>query len=332
MKLLSAEVDLGSAKNISKAPLVRVYNSDSSAVELTRKSSVGVILGKYTIPAGKVIYSEKAYTDTLEGGAALKATAVGYSEMMEIIHLGGGYADGEIYSTNLLYHLDANNVSSYKDGDGNTWTDLVAGTTNATIYGATYTEGPGNNGYYFDFDGSNDYVNIPQAAYNLHTGWSIEVWAKNDNATIQSYGSNSGNSVFSSRDGSFGQNEIIHIAQDRTELLTSSGVGAYQDVYDPVPSTQAWHQYVLTSTYSGSGTSSTVKAYIDKTEVVSRANTDWYITANASGSALGRRADSVTYGSYWLGQISIFRTYSEPLTTTQIETNYDAHKGRYGLS
>ena len=70
MKLLSAEVDLGSAKNISKAPLVRVYNSDSSAVELTRKSSVGVILGKYTIPAGKVIYSEKAYTDTSCNGCS----------------------------------------------------------------------------------------------------------------------------------------------------------------------------------------------------------------------------------------------------------------------
>ena len=333
MKVLSAEVDLGSATNISKAPIVRIYNSDSSSVTLTRKNNVETTLGTYTIPAGKVIYCQKAYTDTLEGGAALKATAIGYSEMLDIISVGGGsaaYSDGEIYSTNLLYHLDANNSSSYEDGDGNTWTDLVAGTTNATIEGATHTEGPGDNGYYFDFDGSNDYVNMPQDAYLLGHGFSIEVWARNNNASMQSYGSNSGNSVYSSHDGTFSQTEIIHLAQDLAELNAS--MGAFQNVYSPVPSTQAWHQYVVTSTYPGSGSSATVKVYIDKTEVASNSSVDWYISKNASGSALGRRSDNPTYGSYWNGQISIFRVYSEPLTTAQIETNYDAHKGRYGLS
>ena len=332
MKLLSAEVDLGSATNISKSPIVRIYNSDSSALVLTRKNNVETTLGSYTIPPGKVIYCQKAHTDTLEGGAALKATGIGYSEMLDIISVGGGaaYSDGEIYSTNLLYHLDANNSSSYESGDGNTWTDLVAGTTNATIYGATHTEGTGDQGFYFDFDGTNDYVNIPQAAYTLGSGWSIEVWARNDNASVQAYGASSGNSVFSSQDGSFGQDEIIHIAQDRTEL-DAGAFGAYQPVYSPVPSTQAWHQYVLTQTYV-SGSNATIKVYIDKTEVSSTNNTDWYISANPSGSALGRRSSNPTYSSYWDGQISIFRTYSEPLTTTQIETNYDAHKGRYGLS
>ena len=89
---------------------------------------------------------------------------------------------------------------------------------------------------------------------------------------------------------------------------------------------------MVTSTYPGSGSAATVKVYIDKTEVASNSSVDWYISKNANGSALGRRADNPTYGSYWDGQISIFRVYSEPLTTAQIETNYDAHKGRYGLS
>ena len=76
MKVLSAETDLGSATNLSNHPVVRVYNSDSSAVTLTRKNAGGTVIGTYTIPAGEVIYSQKAYTDTLEGGAALKLPIV----------------------------------------------------------------------------------------------------------------------------------------------------------------------------------------------------------------------------------------------------------------
>ena len=332
MKLLSAEVSLGSANNISKSPIVRIYNSDSSAIVLTRKNNVETTLGSYTIPPGKVIYCQKAYTDTLEGGAALKATAIGYSEMLDIISVGGGaaYSDGEIYSTNLLYHLDANNSSSYESGDGNTWTDLVAGTNNATIYGATHTEGTGDQGFYFDFDGSNDYVSMPSAAYTLGANFAVEVWARNDNATIQTYGANNGNSIFSSQGEGFTQSDVIHLSHNSVEASVSLSPSSYNLVYSPVPSTEVWHQYVVNHIYTG-GMSGYVEAYIDKTEVVNQSNIDYNFAAS-DNSALGRRSSSATYSSYWDGQISIFRVYSEPLTTTQIETNYDAHKGRYGLS
>ena len=41
MKILTAETNLTSATNISKSPVIRVYNSDSSAITLTRKSNAG---------------------------------------------------------------------------------------------------------------------------------------------------------------------------------------------------------------------------------------------------------------------------------------------------
>ena len=333
MKLLSAEVDLGSANNISKAPIVRIYNTDSSAVTLTRKNNVETTLGSYTIPPGKVIYCQKAHTDTLEGGAALKATAIGYSEMLDIISVGGGaaaYSDGEIYSTNLLYHLDANNSSSYESGDGDTWTDLVAGTNNATIYGATHTEGPGDNGYYFDFDGIDDYVTMRYAAYTLGANFAVEVWARNDNAVLQSFGVNTGNSVYSSAGNeTWTQSDIIHLGHDRAEVSSNSSSSDMNIIYDPAPSTQAWHQYIVNHTYTF-GMTGDVKIYIDKTEVASKSDADYHF--GAKSSALGRRTSTGIYDAHWDGQISIFRVYSEPLTTTQIETNYDAHKGRYGLS
>ena len=284
MKLLSAEVDLGSATNISKSPIVRIYNSDSSAIVLTRKNNVETTLGSYTIPPGKVIYCQKAYTDTLEGGAALKATGIGYSEMLDIISVGGGaaYSDGEIYSTNLLYHLDANNSSSYESGDGNTWTDLVAGTNNATIYGATHTEGTGDQGFYFDFDGTNDYVSMPSAAYTLGANFAVEVWARNDNAVLQSFGVNTGNSVYSSAGNeTWTQGEIIHLGHDRAEVSTNASTSDMNIMYDPAPSTQAWHQYIVNHIYT-SGLSGEVKIYIDKTEVATKTGADYNFAAKSS--------------------------------------------------
>ena len=327
MKILSAEVSLGSANNVSKCPIVRIYNSDSSAIVLTRKNNVETTLGSYTIPAGKVIYCQKAHTDTLEGGAALKATAIGYSEMLDIISVGGGsaYSDGEIYSTNLLYHLDANNSSSYEDGDGNTWTDLVAGTKNATISGATYTEGTGDQGFYFDFDGSNDYVYFAADAFSLGTSWTVEIWARSNSSTLSSnetvFGTKGNNPLDGAGDDCY---EIKH-----KSLYAAYAYGPYQFAsnYNPAPSVQTWHQYVLVHEFVTSNTQARV--YIDGTLRSTITSVDGN-TSNIN-PAIGRRASN-GFPEYWNGQVSIFRAYSDVLTTTQIETNYDANKGRYGLS
>ena len=104
MKVLSAETGLGSATNLNRAPLVRIYNSDSSAVTLTRKASDGTVIGTYSVPADKVIYCQKSFTDTLEGGATLKAAAIGYTEMLDIVTLASGA--GGVITDNLMFHLD----------------------------------------------------------------------------------------------------------------------------------------------------------------------------------------------------------------------------------
>ena len=322
MKVLSAEENLGSATNVGKAPVVRVYNSDSSAIVLTRKNNVETTLGSYTIPPGKVIYCQKEYTDTLEGGAALKATAIGYSEMLDIISVGGAaYSDGDIVTANLIYHLDANNSNSYEDGDGNTWTDLVAGTNNATISGATHTEGTGNEGFYFDFDGD-DFVNFAAGAFSLGNIWTVEIWAKNDSSTLLD-----SETVFATK-GNTGLASDDAYCIKHKNILSPAGFGQYSNNYNPAPSVQTWHQYVLVSEWVVNKYQARV--YIDGTLCATVNNIDGN-TSNID-PAIGRRSNSGGFTEYWNGQVSIFRAYSEVLTTTQIETNYNANKGRYGLS
>ena len=125
MKILTAETNLSSAKNINNSPVVRIYNSDSSATILTRRNNVNTVLGTYTIPPGKVIYCQKTYTDTLEGGAALKATGVGYSEELEIICLGNGGGNGEIVDTDLYVHYDFSNTDCWNRQNGTNTDDYT---------------------------------------------------------------------------------------------------------------------------------------------------------------------------------------------------------------
>ena len=98
MKVLSTETNLSSATNVGSASVVRIFNSDSSAATVTKKDSGGSTIGTFTVGAGEVIYCEKNYTDTLEGGATLKVSKTAHSSMMSYSsyasYLGGGGGGG----------------------------------------------------------------------------------------------------------------------------------------------------------------------------------------------------------------------------------------------
>ena len=82
MKILGGETNLNAPISVGSANVVRVFNSDSSNLLVTRKTSGGTTVGTFMVPAGKVVYCQKDYTDTLEGGANLKVTQVAFSPMM----------------------------------------------------------------------------------------------------------------------------------------------------------------------------------------------------------------------------------------------------------
>ena len=79
LKLRGSEGDLTSASNVGSANLVRVYNSSNAAVVLTQKAAGGATLGTVSIKSYDCEFIKKASTDTLEGGAALKAVAVAFA-------------------------------------------------------------------------------------------------------------------------------------------------------------------------------------------------------------------------------------------------------------
>ncbi len=80
MKILGGETNLNAPISVGSASVVRVFNSDSSNLLVTRKTSGGTTVGTFIVPAGEVVYCQKYYTDTLEGSADVKATKTAYSK------------------------------------------------------------------------------------------------------------------------------------------------------------------------------------------------------------------------------------------------------------
>ncbi len=127
MKILSAETNLGSATNVSNAPVVRLFNSGDDNILVTRKDYNAVVVGSFMVPSGEVVYAEKYYTDTLEGSADVKATKTAYSSMMSFVSSGGG-SSGPTYT----YSVSASSVD-----EGGNWTTTVTTTNvddNTTLY------------------------------------------------------------------------------------------------------------------------------------------------------------------------------------------------------
>lgn len=132
MKVLSAESNLASATNVGNSTVVRVYNSDSSAGTITKKDAAGNTLGTMTVPSGEVVYCEKQYTDTLEGGATLKASQIAYSNMMYYASAasssGGGWGG---VSSNLIGRYDFADTNTFEPG-GTAVNDLSGNGNNGT--------------------------------------------------------------------------------------------------------------------------------------------------------------------------------------------------------
>jgi hypothetical protein len=318
MKILTAETNLTSATNISKSPVIRVYNSDSSAITLTRKSNAGETIGSYSVPSGKVIYCEKSYTDTLEGGAALKATGVGYSEELDIICLGNG-GGGLPVTANLLFHFDAADSSS---GDS-TWTDKTSNNYVMTANGSpTYSSSDGGS---WDFNGSSQYFenssdigtsSAPSAVTLIafvkrdgsQSSWTGLVYGR-QNSYINSgrahglhlYGSNP--YIGFSWNNTWDNNSNLTIPDDEWCMVAVTMESGDSDFY----------LYKDSGTTTASNTATLNGSYLDQGTWI------WRIARDANED-----------NRYWDGKIAIALAYTSKLTQTELTSIWDAYKSRYG--
>jgi len=217
----------------------------------------------------------------------------------------GSSTDFQIVSDNLLLHFDA---GDFRSRGASTITDISTNTNNGTVSGATL----GQN-WWYDFDGSNDYITAPPTSY-VSSGYSIEFWIYKD-AINTSY-----DCIYAA-----GYGLQIYWTNDDIELyIATTDGGSYVVNGTAITGLSAttWVHAVITDDGSGNvvmyedGTQSTTATY---------SGTPYVYTGTPR---IGDYAPSA--GSYPLdGRISQFRIYSDALTAAEVLQNYNATKTNF---
>lgn len=217
----------------------------------------------------------------------------------------GSTTDFQIVTDNLLLHFDAGNFNSRGTS---TVTDISTNSNNGTVNGATL----GQN-WWYDFDGSNDYITAPLSNY-VSSGYSVEFWVYKD-AIDSTY-----DCIYAS-----GYALQFYWRSNFIEMYIATTDGAsyvVNSVQITGLSATTWVHAVITDDGSGN-----VVMYKDGAQ----SNTTTYSGNPFVYSGTPRIGDyPQSAGSYpFDGRISQFRIYSDVLTATEVLQNYNATKTNF---
>jgi hypothetical protein len=212
-----------------------------------------------------------------------------------------------IVTSGLVFYLDAGNPRSYP-GSGTAWYDASGtGNTGTLINGPTYNSA--NLGSIV-FDGVNDYANIGTAGFSFGAAaGTLCGWAKTNTISggyswIVSYGTSSTS-----------QSRFIGI------LNSSYIFGGYgNDITATNVPLNTW--FYLVGVYNGT----TAAIYVNGNLVSGPTTLTWDTVAN--NAQVGRQTNSI---EYWNGNISNTSIYNRALTATEIQQNFNALRGRFGI-
>ena len=207
-------------------------------------------------------------------------------------------------------------TSSYYGGS--VYRDLI-GTNNGTLI--NYPTYSSVNGGTFSFDGTNDYVDCGNSAVFNQSGgksFTITCWAK-FNSTPAAH-----NPVFNkaATNGTF-EYTLGLSSSGSVQWLTSSNGTSYinRDVGETI-STGIWYYYAVGFNFN----SQVSFASVNGKQIYTAAQTGIFNGSRAF--EIGRHNDSTTTMNGNIAQVSI---YNRALTAAEIQQNFNATRGRFGI-
>jgi hypothetical protein len=222
----------------------------------------------------------------------------------------------KIITDGLVLALDAGNSKSYP-GSGSTWTDLSGNGNNGTLAnGPTYNSG---NGGYIEFDGTNDDCDLSSTPPVNGNEITFSVW---------NYGIDARNSSIIWLSGSSGIRMLqVHLPYSGNIVYFDAGDGVTG--YDRINKTasnseyRGWHHWSFTK----NATNGTMYIYLD--------GSLWH-SGTGKTRTIGtpdtiRSIGSTGSNDYHRGYISNLQLYNQELTAEEIQQNFNALKGRYGI-
>jgi hypothetical protein len=208
----------------------------------------------------------------------------------------------QIVRNGLVLHLDAASPWSYP-GTGDTWTDRSGnGRTGTLVNTPTYSSA---NGGFLSFDGSNQRVISSLPTLTSHT---TSIWFRTFNTAGSEKQILDSNDIFG-----------ISIVSNKFHSYTGVSNFSNQTVVNNV-----WYNWVVTCTNSPSNSLKfTINGVVDG---------DFSSYYQISGPTISIAYSIGTNGRFLTADIGAFSVYNRALSATEIAQNYNALKGRYGLS
>ena len=210
-----------------------------------------------------------------------------------------------IVTDGLIVCLDAKDVKSYP-GSGSTWTDRSQNSNNGTLYGPTFSN------ELFLFDGTNDYIDLPNDL-GYTTAVTAIAWFKRNGDAAGGY-----QIIFG------GQSLEISIPTSTGQIRTGTYNGSTRFVnnYGSGLLDDNWHQVAV----SLDNATTTKISYIDGVRVGTQSFTG-SIVSSFSDRKIGRFGNATTY--YTNGYVPVVHIYNRALTDDEINQNYNALKKRF---
>ena len=216
-----------------------------------------------------------------------------------------------IVTNGLVFYVDAANPGSYISGSSDTFNLINKNITGSLINDTVFVD---SNQGVWEVDGVDDLIEIEAAsALNPTTAITIETWVK-PNASQGSY------PVLICK-GAINNNYLIFLQGGAAYLrLTNGGnqILSTTDLRD-----DQWHHIV--GTYDGT----TSGIYVDS--VLENSYTPGSGIATEGITTVGIGA-TVAKTNEFNGQIALTKIYNKGLTSAEVLQNYNALKGRFGLT
>jgi hypothetical protein len=227
------------------------------------------------------------------------------------------HAGPDTIESGLVLSLDAGNIKSYP-GSGTTWTDLSSRSNNGTLVnGVGYNN---SNSGTMVFDGTDDYVSNSAALTSGQQKYTISAWWRTTaNNRIQVV---------------WEQNNSSATTNNRAALLFLNSNwgfnGQNNDAHDKVPvRINQWTNGVITvDTTLGSNP---IKIY-ENGSLYWQGNTDGNasnLNVGTSVAGIGRKIPS--NNEFFVGNIAQVAIYNIVLTAAEVQQNFAAIRGRFGL-
>jgi hypothetical protein len=260
-----------------------------------------------------------AYTNAGNLFTGKIADTMVYNRVLSQSEILQNYYNGPIVTSGLTLALDAGNLVSY-GGTGNTWKNLTSNTLNGTLTnGPTYNS---DSGGCINFDGSDDYVGVTNGYTSVMKGndyWTVSLWFKANslgNAPVLiSTGVNQLNYF----------DLFLEVSLNTVYFAAGGGSDANYLTGNPTLTTNTIYNIVFIKTGVSTG-----NVYLNGTNVS--------LTINGTGlGAMPNVNADFTIGAFKNGGYTIngniYNTlmYNRALSANEVQQNYNAQRGRFGI-